>query len=51
MVTAASFAKPLLVISDRLLEDLPEDLPTVVYRPPSLVLGVGCRRGVSFAAS
>lgn len=48
-VTTASFAA-LLVISDRLLEELPEGLPTIVYRPPSLVLGVGCRRGVSFAA-
>ncbi len=46
--TTASFAA-LLVISDRLLEGLPKDLPTIVYRPPSLVLGVGCRRGVSFA--
>ena len=40
----------LLIISDRLIEGLPEGLPTIVYRPPSLVLGVGCRRGVSFAA-
>jgi cobalt-precorrin 5A hydrolase len=48
-VTAASFAA-LLVISDRTLQDLPQDLPTIVYRPPSLVLGIGCRRGVSFAA-
>jgi cobalt-precorrin 5A hydrolase len=48
-VIAASFAA-LLVISDRLREDLPEDLPMIVYRPPSLVLGIGCRRGVSFAA-
>jgi len=48
-VTATPFAA-LLVISDRLLEGLLEGLPTIVYRPPSLVLGVGCRRGVSFAA-
>jgi len=48
-VTVAPFAA-LLVISDRLLEGLPQGLPTIVYRPPSLVLGVGCRRGVSFAA-
>jgi cobalt-precorrin 5A hydrolase len=40
----------LLVISDRLLIDMAEVVPTVVYRPPTLVLGVGCRRGVSFAA-
>jgi cobalt-precorrin 5A hydrolase len=39
----------LLVISDRLLDDLPETVPTVVFRPPALVLGVGCRRGISFA--
>ncbi len=35
----------LLVITDRLLSGL-DQVPTVVYRPPSLVLGVGCRRGV-----
>jgi cobalt-precorrin 5A hydrolase len=40
----------LLIISDRLLDDLPETVPTVVFRPPTLVLGVGCRRGVSFVA-
>ncbi len=35
----------LLVISDRALP--PVDCgPTVVYRPPTLVLGIGCRRGV-----
>lgn len=35
----------LLVISDRLIPAT--DLwPTVIYRPPSVVLGVGCRRGV-----
>jgi cobalt-precorrin 5A hydrolase len=34
-----------LVISDRSLAgNLP--YPTVIFRPPSLVLGVGCRRGV-----
>jgi cobalt-precorrin 5A hydrolase len=48
-VTSTSFAA-LLIISDRLLDELPEDLPAIVYRPPSLVLGIGCRRGVSFAA-
>jgi cobalt-precorrin 5A hydrolase len=40
----------LLVIADRLLDGLPDRVPTVVFRPPTLVLGVGCRRGVSFAA-
>jgi cobalt-precorrin 5A hydrolase len=42
---AGSFAG-LLVISDRLLART-ESCPTVVYRPPTLVLGVGCRRGTS----
>jgi cobalamin biosynthesis protein CbiG len=37
----------LLVISDRTLP--PAAAPTVVYRPPSLALGVGCRRGVPSA--
>jgi cobalt-precorrin 5A hydrolase len=40
----------LLVISDRLE---PEDLPradTLVYRPPTLVAGIGCRRGIAPAA-
>jgi len=35
----------LLAITDLLLPSL-ELYPTVVYRPPTLVLGVGCRRGV-----
>ena len=33
---------PLILISDRLV-DAPQ--PKVVYRPPSLVVGVGCSRG------
>ncbi len=48
-VTPASFAA-LFVISDCLLEGLPHALPMVICRPLTLVLGVGCRRGVSFAA-
>lgn len=36
-----------LVISDRIGPELP--CPAVVYRPPSLVAGVGCRRGVPCA--
>jgi cobalt-precorrin 5A hydrolase len=36
-----------LVISDRLLPASP--VPTVTYRPPTLALGVGCRRGVPCA--
>ena len=35
---------PLIVVSDELLE-FPD--PSVVYRPPSLVAGVGCSRGAS----
>jgi cobalt-precorrin 5A hydrolase len=34
----------LLVISDRRLPAV--EMPTVVYRPPTLVVGTGCRRGV-----
>ena len=34
---------PLILVSERLVE-LPR--PAVVYRPPSLVVGVGCSRGV-----
>ncbi len=34
-----------LVISDRVLPAV--EMPVVVYRPSSLVVGVGCRRGVS----
>jgi cobalt-precorrin 5A hydrolase / precorrin-3B C17-methyltransferase len=33
---------PLILISDR-LEEVPR--PAVIYRPPSLVVGVGCSRG------
>ncbi len=46
-VSATRFAA-LLVISDHLIEGLPLDIPTLVYRPPTLVLGIGCRRGISF---
>jgi cobalt-precorrin 5A hydrolase len=38
----------LLIISDRELRAV-ADWPAVVYRPASLVLGIGCRRGTSFA--
>ncbi len=47
---SASTCAALLVISDRILEGLPQALPTIVYRPPTLVLGIGCRRGVSFSS-
>jgi len=46
---SASTCASLLVISDRIMEGLPQALPTIVYRPPTLVLGIGCRRGVSFS--
>jgi cobalt-precorrin 5A hydrolase/precorrin-3B C17-methyltransferase len=36
---------PLILISDRIAGALPR--PAVVYRPPSLVAGVGCSRGAS----
>jgi len=35
---------PLVLISDR-LEEVPR--PSVIYRPPSLISGVGCSRGAS----
>ncbi|HEX3639655.1 MAG TPA: precorrin-3B C(17)-methyltransferase, partial [Ktedonobacteraceae bacterium] len=35
--------------ADRLIEGLPQEVPTLVYRPPTLVLGIGCRRGVPFS--
>ena len=35
-----------LIVSDRLFA-LDADRPLVTYRPPTLVAGVGCRRGVS----
>jgi cobalt-precorrin 5A hydrolase len=33
-----------LIVSDRLLP-MTDTLPTLIYRPPTLCLGVGCRRG------
>ena len=42
----AALAAPCLVVSDRLL-DPPR--PAVVYRPPSLLVGVGCSRGAGAA--
>lgn len=39
--------KGVLLISDRWQPAYP--FPTVIYRPPTLVLGVGCRRGVPCA--
>ena len=38
---------PLILISDKLFPDLPH--PSIVYRPPSLVVGVGCSRGAGAA--
>lgn len=37
-----------VLITDRMVEDsLMQTKPTVIYRPATLVLGIGCRRGVS----
>ena len=45
--TAGGYAA-LLAVSDRLLS-LDTNRPTVIYRPTTLVAGVGCRRGVNAA--
>lgn len=47
-VTPATYSA-LLVISDKFHIAM-EYMPAIIYHPPTLVLGVGCRRGVSFAA-
>ncbi len=44
VVSSGSLEVPLVLISDRLLK-IPQ--PAVVYRPLSLVAGVGCSRGAS----
>jgi cobalt-precorrin 5A hydrolase len=47
-IARGSFAAQVL-ITDRMVEDLlVQDKPTVLYRPATLVLGIGCRRGVAF---
>lgn len=46
---AERFAR-IICISDRLVRDVPPTLPTLWFRPRSLVLGVGCERGVPVAA-
>jgi cobalt-precorrin 5A hydrolase / precorrin-3B C17-methyltransferase len=43
VVRAEKAELPLILISDRVV-DAPR--PAVVYRPPSLIVGVGCSRGV-----
>jgi cobalt-precorrin 5A hydrolase / precorrin-3B C17-methyltransferase len=43
VVRTVEWRAPLILISDRLVET---PHPAVVYRPPSLVAGVGCSRGV-----
>ena len=43
VVRTDEWEAPLILISDRLVE-MPR--PAVVFRPPSLVAGVGCSRGV-----
>ena len=44
VVRSEDLVPPLIFISDRLVE-VPR--PAVVYRPPSLAVGVGCSRGAS----
>lgn len=44
VTVSEDLAAPLIFISDRLVE---APRPAVVYRPPSLVVGVGCSRGAS----
>ena len=44
-VRAARYAAA-LIVSDRVLS-LETGRPVVIYRPPTLVAGIGCRRGVS----
>jgi cobalt-precorrin 5A hydrolase len=46
---AAGTWDAVLAVSDRTLAPASGAWPTVVYRPPTLVLGVGCKRGVPFA--
>ena len=36
-----------LAVSDRVLDMAADGLPVVVYRPPTLAAGVGCRRGTA----
>ena len=43
VVRTDEWEAPMILISDRLVET---PRPAVVYRPPSLVAGVGCSRGV-----
>ena len=43
VVRTGEWEAPLILISDRLVET---PRPAVVFRPPSLVAGVGCSRGV-----
>ena len=40
---------PLILISDELPSDTPLPSTSVVYRPPSLVAGIGCSRGAGAA--
>jgi cobalt-precorrin 5A hydrolase/precorrin-3B C17-methyltransferase len=42
VVSSEEFRAPLILISDELVEP---PRPAVVYRPPSLVVGIGCSRG------
>ncbi len=46
-----SSSRAALIITDRILEEEPASLPTltVIYRPKSLVVGIGCNRGTQCA--
>ncbi len=46
-----SSSQAALIITDRILEEAPASLPThtVIYRPKSLVVGIGCNRGTQCA--
>jgi cobalt-precorrin 5A hydrolase/precorrin-3B C17-methyltransferase len=44
VIASGDLSPPLIVVSDRIM-DAPR--PALVYRPPSLVAGVGCSRGAS----
>lgn len=44
LVASDELVPPLVLISDRIVD---VSRPAVVYRPPSLVVGVGCSRGAS----
>jgi cobalt-precorrin 5A hydrolase len=48
--TQSAVAAQVLITDRNVADVLRPDIPTVLYRPATLVLGIGCRRGVAFAA-